>query len=51
MPDSTGSSRKNRQYPSFWEKGVPILLGVLGAGLFILLIIILAVATGLIGIH
>ncbi|HSR32725.1 MAG TPA: hypothetical protein VLY63_19360 [Anaerolineae bacterium] len=36
-----------RQYPAFWEKAVPIALGIIGIAIVILLIIILAVALGL----
>ncbi len=51
MSDPSGSSKPPRQYPGFWEKGVPILLGILGLALVILLVIILVVATGLTSVH
>ncbi len=40
------SSKNPRRYPSFWEKGVPIFLGLLGIAFLVLLVIILVVATG-----
>ncbi len=42
LPDG---SKNPRRYPSFWEKGVPVFLGLLGIALLILLVIILVVAT------
>ena len=37
-----------RRYPPFWERVVPIALGVIAVVMVILLVIILAVALGLI---
>ncbi len=52
MPDnSSGRSKPPRRYPAFWEKGVPILLGILGLAVLILMVIIFLVATGLTGVH
>ncbi len=51
MSDSSGSPKPPRQYPSFWEKGVPIMLGILGVAFLILIVIILVVASGLVGVH
>ncbi len=48
MPESPGSSRSPRRYPGFWEKGVPIILGILGVALLVLMVIIFVVATGLV---
>ena len=42
---STKSSR--RQYPPFFEKLVPIMLGVIGVLVVLLLVIIFGVALGL----
>ncbi len=46
MSDSSGSPKNPRRYPTFWEKAVPIFLGLLGIAFLILLVIILVVATG-----
>ncbi len=46
MSDPSDSSKTPRRYPTFWEKGVPILLGILGIAFLVLLVIILVVATG-----
>ncbi len=46
MTGTPGKSKPPRQYPAFWEKGVPIFLAVLGLAVLILLIIILIVVTG-----
>ncbi len=46
MSDTSDSSKKPRRYPTFWEKAVPIVLGLLGIAFLVLLVIILAVATG-----
>ncbi len=52
MPDnSSGGSKPPRQYPAFWEKSVPVFLGILGLAVLILLVIIFLVATGLVGAH
>jgi hypothetical protein len=51
MPESTGSSKPPRQYPAFWEKAVPVILVFLGVGFIALMVIILVVATGLVGTH
>ncbi len=39
-------SKNPRRYPTFWEKAVPIFLGLLGIAFLVLLVIILVVATG-----
>jgi hypothetical protein len=44
MSDPSGRSKPPRQYPAFWEKGVPIFLGILGLAVLILLIVIFVVA-------
>ncbi len=51
MSDPSGNSKPPRQYPAFWEKAVPIFLGVLGLAVLVLLVIILIVATGQPGVH
>ncbi len=51
MPDLSGNSKPPRQYPAFWEKAVPIFLGVLGLAILILLVVIIVVATGQTGVH
>ena len=39
--------KSRRQYPPFFEKTVPIILGVIGLLVMVLLVIILGVALGL----
>ncbi len=51
MTESEGKPKRPRQYPAFWEKAVPIILAILGIALLALLIIIVGVATGIIGAH
>ncbi len=46
MSNSQDGSKNPRRYPTFWEKGVPIFLGLLGIAFLVLLVIILVVATG-----
>jgi hypothetical protein len=48
MSDSSGGSKLPRRYPDFWEKGVPIFLGILGVAFLVLMVIIFVVATGLV---
>ena len=36
-----------RRYPAFWEKAVPIVLGVIVFAIVLLLVVVFAVATGL----
>ncbi len=43
---SSGGSKPPRRYPAFWEKSVPIFLGILGLAVVILLIVMLVVAAG-----
>ena len=37
----------NRRYPPFWEKFIPIALGIITVIIVILLLIIIAIALGL----
>ncbi len=46
MPDRTGGPRK-REYPPIYEKVIPIALGILAALIVVLLLVIVAVLTGL----
>jgi hypothetical protein len=39
--------RASRRYPAFWEKGVPILLIIIGVAVVILIAIIFVVVIGL----
>lgn len=47
MSGGNDGAPPKRQYPAFWEKAVPVALGVIGIAIVILLVIILAVALGL----
>jgi hypothetical protein len=47
MNDKQSSSRPKRRYPPFYERFVPVALGVIVAVIVILLLIILSVALGL----
>jgi hypothetical protein len=44
MNDREDRSSPRREYPSFYEKAVPIALGIIAVAVVVLLFIILAVA-------
>jgi hypothetical protein len=47
MDDREHKDSPRREYPSFYEKAVPIALGIIVVAIVVLLFIILAVALGL----
>ena len=47
MSDKDGRQPAKREYPVFYEKAVPIALGVIVVVIIILLLLILGVALGL----
>ena len=47
MKINGNQSKNKRQYPPFWEKFVPIAIGIIVVIIIILIIIIFAVALGL----
>ncbi len=47
MKINDNQSKNKRQYPPFWEKFVPIAIGIIVTIIIILIIIIFAVALGL----
>ena len=47
MYDKENHTPAKRQYPPFYEKVVPIALGIIGLGIVVLLLIIFGVALGL----
>jgi hypothetical protein len=47
MSEGKDGAPPKRQYPAFYEKAVPVALGVIVIAIVILLLIILAVALGL----
>jgi hypothetical protein len=47
MSDHEGDSPQKRQYPPFYEKVVPVALGIIVLVIVILVIVILGVALGL----
>jgi hypothetical protein len=51
MTTPQGSPKSPRRYPGFWEKAVPIFLGVLALAVIILLAIIFVVAAGIFPAH
>lgn len=48
MQDQSDGSRPKRQYPPFYEKAVPIALGLIALAILVLLVIVVLVALGLI---
>jgi len=49
MDELERNPKPSHQYPTFWEKGVPVFLVMLAIAVIILLIIIVVAATGLFG--
>ena len=47
MNINENQSKKRRQYPPFWEKFIPLAIGIISVIAIILIIIILVVALGL----
>jgi hypothetical protein len=47
MHDKDNQTPPKRQYPPFYEKVVPIVLGIIAIAIIILLLIIIGVALGL----
>lgn len=47
MNRSENQTASERHYPPFWEKVIPIALGIIAVVIVILLLIIIAVALGL----
>ncbi len=47
MKINDNQSKNKRQYPPFWEKFIPIAIGIIVTIIIILIIIIFAVALGL----
>jgi hypothetical protein len=47
VPEENGSPPPKRQYPAFYEKFVPIALGIIVVVIVLLLFIIVGVALGL----
>jgi hypothetical protein len=47
MSRSENQTAPKRRYPPFWEKVVPIAIGVIAVVVVILLLVIIAVALGL----
>ena len=47
MHDKDNHTPPKRQYPPFYEKAVPIALGIIAIAIIVLLLIIIAVALGL----
>jgi hypothetical protein len=47
VPEKDGSPPPNRQYPAFYEKLVPVALGIIVVVIILLLLIIVGVALGL----
>ncbi|MEW6718715.1 MAG: hypothetical protein AB1345_14600 [Chloroflexota bacterium] len=46
MKDKDDSARPKRQYPPFYERVVPIVLGIIVIAIFVLLFLIVGVALG-----
>ncbi len=51
MNNPSDRPKPPRQYPPCWEKGVPIILGIIGVAFLILMVIILVVASGQVSVH
>ena len=47
MNDRDSPERPKRQYPPFYERVIPIVLGIIVLAIFVLLVIIVGVALGL----
>ena len=47
MPNKRNNTLNKRQYPPFYEKAVPIALGIIAIIIIVLLLIIIGVALGL----
>jgi hypothetical protein len=47
MYDENNQSPPKRQYPPFYEKAVPIALGIIAVVIVVLLLVIIGVALGL----
>jgi hypothetical protein len=47
MTDPNDGAGPQRQYPAFYERAVPIALGIIVVAIIILLLVILGVALGL----
>jgi len=46
MTDKESKDPNKRAYPGIYEKVIPILMGLIGLAIIILLLVILAVVTG-----
>jgi hypothetical protein len=47
MPSENKRTPSPRRYPAFWEKAVPLIVGIIVLAIVVLLIVIVAVALGL----
>jgi hypothetical protein len=47
MYDKDNPTPPKRQYPPFYEKAVPIVLGIIAIAIIVLLLVIIGVALGL----